>query len=72
MKKIRKYFQERKHPVITVSVLLCFVTFITNLISSLKDGNIDALELRQLLDNSKGFETVVLFLIMIAFTNKKK
>lgn len=72
MKKLREYLKNKPHLAISVPALLCFVTFITNLVTALKDGNIDANEYHQLLATADGFETVVLFMIMVAINNKKK
>lgn len=72
MKRLLDYLKKKPHTALTVPALLCFVTFITNLISALKDGNIDSNEYHQLLATADGFETVVLFLIMFAINNKKK
>jgi len=72
MKKLRDYIKKKPHIAITVPALLCFITFLTNLFHALKDGNIDANEYHQLLATADGFETVVLFLIMVAINNKKK
>ncbi len=72
MKKFKKFLRSNAHVVITVPALLCFVTFITNLISALRDGNIDSVELHQLLATVDGFQTVVLCLIALALRDKKK
>lgn len=72
MGKIRDKLKEKPHLVLSVPALLCFVTFITNLVASLKDGNIDSNELHQLLSTADGFETVVLVIIMLALRDKKK
>lgn len=72
MGKIRDKLKEKPHLVLSVPALLCFVTFVTNLIASLKDGNIDSNELHQLLSTADGFETVVMILIMLALRDKKK
>lgn len=58
--------------VLSVPAILCFITFITNLISALKDGNIDTNELHALLASADGFETVVLFVVMLLMKDKKK
>jgi hypothetical protein len=72
MKKLRDYIKKKPHIVLTVPALLCFVTFIVNLLHALKDGNIDVNDYHQLLATADGFETVVLFIIMVALKDKKK
>ncbi len=38
----------------------------------MKDGTIDSAELHQLLSTADGFETVVLFMVMLVLRDKKK
>ena len=72
MDKLRKYLKERPHVAISVPAVLCFLTFVTNLITALKDVNIDSAELHQLLSTADGFEAVVLFAVMLALKDKRK
>lgn len=72
MGKLREKLKSKPHLALSVPAILCFVTFITNLIASLKDGNIDSNELHQLLSTADGFETVVMIIIMLALRDKKK
>ncbi len=72
MRNIRKKVLEKPHLVLSVPALLCFVTFLTNLFTALKDGIIDNSELHQLLSTADGFETVVLLMVMFVLRNKKK
>jgi len=64
-------FKDKVHLALSVPALLCFVTFITNLIAALEDGNIDSAELHQLLSSADGFETVLLVIIMFVLRSKK-
>lgn len=72
MDRVRKYFKNKPHVILSVPALLCFFTFLTNLIAALKDGNIDSVELHQLLSTADGFETVILFAVMLVLKDKKK
>lgn len=72
MRKIRKHLRNKPHHLITVPILLCFLTFITNLVAALKDGNIDGNELHQLLYTADAFQAVVLVMIMVVLGKKKK
>ncbi len=72
MRKLRRKIKSKPHLVLSVPALLCFFTFITNLITALKDGNIDSNELHQLLSTADGFETVVLLIVMVVLRDKKK
>lgn len=72
MDKLRKYLKSKPHMALSVPAVLCFVAFITNLIAALRDGNIDANELNQLMSTADGFETVLIVLIMLVLRHKKK
>lgn len=72
MRKVKSYFKKKPHVVLSVPTILCAVTFLTNLIKALSDGNIDSNELHALLASADGFETVVLFLVMLVLKDKKK
>lgn len=58
--------------VLSVPTVLCAVTFLTNLVKALSDGNIDSNELHALLASADGFETVLLFVVMLVLKDKKK
>ena len=58
--------------VLSVPTLLCFITFILNFIKAIGDGIIDSNELHALMASADGFETVVLFVVMIVLKDKKK
>lgn len=72
MRNIRKILREKPHMAIGVPAILCFITFITNLVASLKDGVIDPNEMHQLLTTADGFQAVALFLIMLILKEKNK
>jgi len=72
MDKLRKFLKDKPHLAISVPAVLCFTTFVTNLITALKDGNIDSTELHTLLSTADGFEAVVLFAVMLVLKDKKK
>lgn len=70
--KGKEFFRNKPHLALSVPTILCFITFITNLFSALKDGTIDTHELHALLASADGFETVVLFVVMLLLKGKKK
>ena len=72
MRKMKSYFKRKPHMVLSVPAILCAVTFITNLVKALSDGNIDSNELHALLASADGFETVLLFIVMLVLKDKKK
>lgn len=67
-----KNFRKNAHIVLSVPAILCFITFIINLIAAFKDGNIDNNELHQLLMTADGFEAVLVSIIILVLRNKKK
>ena len=72
MNKVKNYFKKNPHIVLSVPTILCFITFITNLIKALSDGNIDANEFHALLASADGFEATIMFMVMLVLKNKKK
>lgn len=72
MEELLRYISKKAHVVISVPAILCFLTFITNMVQALKDGNIDTAEFHQLLASADGFETVVLFLVAFALKARSK
>lgn len=70
MTKLGKKVKNSPHIALSVPAILCFITFITNFIASIKDGNIDSTELHQLLSSVDGFETVVLVIVMFILRKK--
>ena len=71
MRDFKKRIKSKAPLIISIPALLCFITFITNLVSSLRDGVIDSVEYHHLLTYVDGFETVVLFVIMLVLRDKK-
>lgn len=72
IERLVKNIKTNPHYALSVPAVLCFFTFITNLAASLQDGNIDSVELHQLLTTADGFETVILVVIMMVLNGKKK
>jgi hypothetical protein len=72
MKCLKEFLKNNPHIVLSVPAILCFITFCTNLYSAMSEGKIDANELSTLLGTADGFETVVLFIVMVALRNKRK
>jgi hypothetical protein len=69
---LKEILKNKPHIVLSMPAILCFITFCTNLFTALTDGKIDANELSTLLGTADGFETVVLFVVMMALRNKKQ
>lgn len=72
MNKLIEFLRNKPHVAIGAPAILCFVTFLTNLVSALSDGVIDSNELHTLLSTADGFEAVLLFAVMLVLKDKKK
>ncbi len=72
MRKLKKKVGERAHVVLSVPAVLCAITFVSNLVTALRDGNIDNSEMHQLLATADAFETVILVVVMFVLKGKKK
>ena len=72
MDELLKKLKGSAHIAISVPAFLCFITFVTNLVKALSDGNIDAVEYNTLLASADGFESVILFFVMLALKKKNK
>lgn len=72
MKKLKQLLKDKPNHAIFVPAILCCVTFITNLVVSLKDGVISTHEYHQLLSLADGFEAAILFIVMLVLKDKKK
>lgn len=72
MDYFKQILKDYPHVAISVPAVLCFITFITNFINSLKDGVIDSNEMHALLATADGFESVFLFIVVIVLKRKNK
>lgn len=72
IKKTKSNFYKKTHIAINISTILCFISFVTNLIQSLKDGIIDNHELHVLLSSVNCVETIILFVVGFALRDSKK
>ncbi len=72
MDKLREYLKNKPHIALSAPAVLCFLTFITNLVKAMQDGYIDDAEFHQLLSTADGFETVILFVVMLVLRDKNK
>lgn len=72
MKWLKGYLTNNPHVVISVPAILCFIQFIMSLWGAIRTGIFDSNTINQLLSSADGFESVVLFVIMIVLKNKKQ
>ena len=70
--ELKEFIKSRPHVALSAPAILCFITFITNFIASIKDGVIDSAEYHTLLTTFDGFEAVVLFFIALALNDRDK
>lgn len=57
---------------ISIPAILCFIQFVYEIYEIIKTHELTSDILSQLVSSANGFESVVLFTIMIALKNKKK
>lgn len=72
MRKLKRKIKDEPQLALTVPAVLCFITFITNIVHAIKDWKFDNNDFHQLLASADGFETVVLFIVMVALRKKKQ
>ncbi len=71
MDKLIQSLRKKPHIALSVPTLLCAITFVTNLVQALSDGVITDGEYHRLLTTANGFETTVLFILMLVLKDKK-
>lgn len=57
---------------LSVTTIMCFCQFTDSLFTSYRSGIFDGNTVAQLLASADGFETVILFLIMLVLKDKNK
>ncbi len=71
MKWLKNYCATHPQVAVSVPAILCAIQFIMTLCGVIRTGIVDTSVLGNLVSAADGFESVVLFVIMIAFNNKK-
>lgn len=72
MKRLRKHTKSKRRIVITATMFLCFVTFVTNLIAAVKTGNISTEAYAQLATTADGFGAMCSAIIAVVLRAKNK
>lgn len=72
MNELLSKLKNNAHIAISVPAVLCSITFVTNLVQALSDGNIDSNEFHSLSASADGLESVILFVVMLALKRKNK
>ncbi len=69
--KFKSLLEGNLFQVLGVPTALSGVTFVSNVVQSLSDGNLSHSELQGLISSASGIETLILLLLMIALKFKK-
>ena len=72
MIKIRNYFRRNPNIALSITTVMCFIQFTDSLFTSYRSGIFDDNTIASLLASADGFETVILFLIMLVLKDKDK
>lgn len=69
---LKKHFTVGVNVALSVSTIMCFVQFISSLYGAFRTGVFDSGTVNNLLSSFDGFESVILFFVMIVLNKKKK
>jgi len=72
MDKIIQKIKDKLNLVIFIPTVLCFLQWITGLVSAASDGQIDSAEFNKLLASANGIEAFILVVVMLALRFKPK
>lgn len=72
MDDLRKILKSKPPVAIYVPLLLSFIAFTMQFITTVCSGHMSTDDMNQLMKNADGFETVVMLCIMLVLKNKKK
>ncbi len=70
MRQLKVCIRHRPNTAISIPAILCAIQFVTGLMSAIKNGNFDSDTLTTLMSCADGFESVVLFILMIFLRRK--
>jgi len=69
---LKRHFKGGINVALSVSAIMCFVQFISSLLGIFRTGVFDSSAVNSLLSSFDGFESVILFIVMIVLNRKKK
>jgi uncharacterized membrane protein YqgA involved in biofilm formation len=69
---IKKHFTGGVNVALSVSTIMCFVQFVSSIYGAFRTGVFDSSTINNLLSSFDGFESVILFCIMIVLNRRKK
>jgi hypothetical protein len=72
MKWLREYIKCRPHHALSIPAALCFIQFISNFYKIIFNREFDTNTFNQLLSSADGFESVLLFIIMLVLRDKNR
>ncbi len=71
MDRIKEYCRRHTHIALSVPAVLCFIQFVLGVFGVVRSGSLNLDAVTNLLSTADGFESVILFFIMLAIRNKK-
>lgn len=72
MDRLRELLRDKPHLTLSVPTILFFIQFLMSLADAIRTGTFNHNTISQLLSSADGFETVMLFMIMMALKGKTK
>lgn len=72
MSWLKNHIKNRPNYALSIPAVLCFMQFLSELIDIIKTRTFDSNAITQLLSSADGFESVVLFIIMLVLKTKNK
>jgi hypothetical protein len=72
MSKIKGLIRDNPQVALSIPTVLCFVQFLTSIWGAITTGTFDHNTINQLLASADGFESVILFGLMVALKEKKQ
>ncbi len=72
MSKIKDFLSNHTQVALSIPAVLCCIQFLSSVFGAFRTGVFNSDTLNQLLSTADGFESVVLFIIMLALKTKKK
>lgn len=72
MDVIKKSLPSGIHMALSVSTVMCFIQFLSSLFGIFRTGVFDSNTLNNLLSSFDGFESVMLFIVIVVLKNKEQ
>jgi len=69
---IKKHFTDGVNVALSVSAIMCFIQFISSLYGIFRTGVFDSSTINSLLSSFDGFESVILFFVMLTINRNRR